>query len=226
MKAAVVLSMMLSLSMQSLVFAQGFNQAIDQNQQAVSNDPYYKQIYQLVTEPTDLRTAKAGNQMDFSTTSVRGGVNSGKPLGMYSVGSGVVYRSGYAKLKPEDWAEWTCALRAFLTKNGGGWDSYQQALMNGAGRTTRYNFGSQEQEPDPLDKSFVPYAKQEEFAKSWWSRKSPEFRKMGFMWKDWWINDAILDGNLLIGREHIRNGGSAEGVAYEDATLAKLLKKE
>lgn len=227
MKKHLPLLMMLLLSLCAPAFAQGFNQAIGEDKPVITDREFYNRIFQLVTEPTDIRTAQAGNKLDFSTTSVRGGSNSGKALGMYSITPNVVYRSEYTKLTPEDWATWTCALNDYITKNGGGWDNYQRYIHQG---TTPGPLDiltpQQAKSQDPLDRSFVPYAKQEEFAKLWWAHYYPKFRKMGFVWKDWWVNDAILDGNLLIGREHLRYRGSSDSVTYYDANLGQLVNKK
>lgn len=234
MKKYLPLLVMLLFLVCGAAFAQGFNQPIGDDKPYISDKALYQRIYTLATEPTDIRIAQAGNKLDFSTTSVRGGSNSGKPLGMYSITPEVVYRSEYAKLDPKDWATWTCALKEYLMKNGGGWENYQQSIRNSSGSNNPADMinqslgsvGQQQQSQDPFDRSMVPYAKQEEFAKLWWAHYYPKFRKMGFVWKDWWVNDAILDGNLLIGRDHIRNYGSADGVSYEDANLGRLLQKK
>ncbi|HIN67467.1 MAG TPA: hypothetical protein EYM95_22730 [Candidatus Obscuribacterales bacterium] len=227
MKRHMPLLVMLLFLVCGAAFAQGFNQPIGADQPVISDREFYNRIYTLATEPTDIRTAQAGNKLDFSTTSVRGGSNSGKPLGMYSVTPEVVYRSEYAKLDPKDWATWTCALQEYITKNGGGWDNYQRYVRSGTQPgPLDVLTPDQAKSQDPWDRSHVPYAKQEEFAKLWWAHYYPQFRKLGFVWKDWWVNDAILDGNLLIGREHLRYRGSADGVSYEDANLGQLVNKK
>lgn len=227
MKKLVPLLVMLLFVTCNAAWSQGFNQQIGEDKPYISDQALYQRIYTLATEPTDIRTAQAGNKLDFSTTSVRGGSNSGKPLGMYSVTPSVVYRSEYAKLDPKEWATWTCALKEFLLKNGGCWESYQKYIRTGTQPgPLDYVTPDQAKTTDPFDRSMVPYAKQEEFAKLWWAHYYPQFRKMGFVWKDWWVNDAILDGNLLIGRDHIRNYGSADGVSYEDANLGRLTQKK
>lgn len=229
MKPGLILGIVLSMSLQTAANAQGFAPTLNKADTFyVKDQAFYNEILTLATEKSNVKESKSGKKLDWSTTSVRGGADSGKPLGCYFNGNKVEYRSGYAKLEPKVWAEWTCALNDFLKSHGGGWDWYIKNSQMGMGKNDPLTVYSAEQQKatDPWDKSFVPYAKQEEYAKTWWSRYNPEFRKMGFVWKDWWLNDAILDGNLLIGREHLRNSGSADGVSYEDAVLAKLLKKQ
>lgn len=230
MKSGLIVTLLLALMLQSGASAQGgFTETLGTKDQfQVKDKQFYNEILTLVTEKADLRAAPNGNKLDFATTAVRGGSNSGRPVGCYFNGHTTEYRSGYAKLDPKVWAQWTCALNEFLASHGGGWEAYKKNAQMGPGTNDPLIALSAEQQKatDPWDKSFVPYAKQEEFAKTWWAHYNPEFRKMGFVWKDWWLNDAILDGNLLIGREHLRNRGSSDGVSYEDAVLAKLLKKQ
>ncbi len=227
MKKAVILAAVLALSMPVSVCAQGFGTNLSQEAPAVSDRGFYNRVFALATENRDLVKAEAGNTLDMHITSVRGGADSGKPLGLYGTGSDVVFRSDYAKLGPADWATWTCALKTFIESKGGGYSNYTKYVGEQAVPDTHSTFGVDiSHDNDPMYKSFVPYEKQEEFAKMWFSRHYPRFRKMGFVWKDWWVNDAILDGNNLIAREHIRSGAGADGVMYEDSNLARLLKKK
>lgn len=228
MRLGLILSVVAALFVQTAACAQFAQQIGNNDKPQVADRNFYNEILNLATEKSNITTEKSGHKLDFSTTAVRGGSDSGKQLGCYLNGNNTIYRSRYAQLKPEDWATWTCALRDFLQKNGGGWDAYRSYVGAQPQTMTSNDLlnPTRDTSNDPWDRSFVPYQKQEEFAKNWWSHYNPEFRKMGFVWKDWWINDAILDGNVLIGREHLRNRGSADGVMYEDSVLAKLLKKE
>ena len=199
MKRQLVLSMVLSFAMQTGVMAQ-------------VSQSYYNQIYKFASEDSLLR----------------GGGKTGKALGMYAGGNNITYKSGYAKLDPKVQAEFACALNNFIIAAGGGYEAYKRnsaASPLSEPVVTYTPLDKQLQQNDPWARSFVPYKKQEQFARSWWERQNPGFSKLGFVWKDWWVNDSILDGNLLISREVIQNNG-ANAAEYNGAVFAKLLKKE
>ena len=49
------------------------------------------------------------------------------------------------------------------------------------------------------------------------------------MYRNWWLNDALLDGNhhvYLEYQQHLGGYGSADFVAWKDAVLDDLLKKK
>lgn len=174
-----------------------------------SSQSYFSQMYKFASEDSQ----------------VRGGGKTGKPLGLYAGGFNQPYKSGYAKLDPKVQAEFAAALNSFILNSGGGYAVYQSAPRASEPVVTYTPLDKKLQQLDPTARAFVPYKKQEQFAKSWWERQNPEFSKMGFVWKDWWVNDSILDANLLISRETIRVNG-ATAATYNSAVFAKLMQKE
>lgn len=197
MKKQLVLSMVLSFAMQTSAMAQ-------------VSQSYFSQIYKFASEDSI----------------VRGGGKTGKALGLYAGKFNVPYKSGYAKLDPKVQAEFACALNNFIINSGGGYENYKNLPVDTSEPVVTYTpLDKKLQQISSFDRAFVPYKKQEQFARSWWERQNPGFSKMGFVWKDWWVNDSILDANLLISREIIQNNGAVAS-EYNSAVFAKLMKKE
>ena len=196
MKSKLVLSLVLALAIQTGAMAQ-----VTQN--------YFNQIYKYASEDSQ----------------VRGGGKTGKALGLYAGGFNVAYKSGYAKLDPKAQSEFACALNNFILNSGGGYAVYESS-SSAAGTSdpvvTYTPLDKKLQQSDPSARAFVPYKKQEQFARSWWERQNPEFSKLGFVWKDWWVNDSILDANLLISRVTMETNG-ATSAEYNSAVFAKLI---
>lgn len=166
---------------------------------------------------------------------VRGGSKE-KPLGCYIGGKDdVQFRSGYKDVEPRTQCEWAYDLHEFIVKNGGGWDNYQKyskekPVTSGANAildASLRSLGSGKDPKDALDRAHVPYDKQAAFADKWWKDNSRSYSSSVVPPKDWWIHDAVLDGNNLWTRYEMLNGkGSADFVSWRDAGLARLLKKQ
>jgi hypothetical protein len=76
------------------------------------------------------------------------------------------------------------------------------------------------------DRAHVPYDKQAAFADTWWKKNSRSYSSAIVPPKDWWIHDAVVDGNNIWTRYEQLNGkGSSDFVMWRDSELAKLLKK-
>ncbi len=159
-----------------------------------------------------------------SIEGVRGGGDSKKPVGQYLVGQ-TQYRSGYEKLSKKELFEWYQALFTFQKQHAGGWRGFKQIAETKNRLPSEVTlFPEQNAASGAMEKSFIPYKYQAQYAKKWFEMYSKAYRDA--VMKDWWINDAILDGNLMIGRVHLKVAPSADGVAYEDAVMSSLQKKE
>ncbi len=175
---------------------------------------------------------------DFSDTKivpVRGGTKK-KPLGVYlGTKDDVQFRSGYKDVEPKTQAEWAYDLNQFIVKNGGGWDNFQKyskanavdsstvGLLNESLKTSD---GSKDAK-DPWDRAHVPYDKQAAFADKWWTENSRAYATTVVPPKDWWIHDAVLDGNNLWTRFQLLNGNaSSDFTGWSDVEISKLLKKQ
>lgn len=196
MKSKLVLNLVLAVAIQTGAMAQ-------------TSQNYYNQIYKYASEESQ----------------VRGGGKTGKALGLYAGGFSVAYKSGYTKVDPKVQAEFACALNNFILNSGGGYNVYQNSPPSPERIVTYTPLDKKLEQLDPSERAFVPYKKQEQFAKSWWESHSTGFSKMGFVWKDWWVNDSILDANLLISRVTMETNGST-AATYNSAVFAKLMKKE
>jgi hypothetical protein len=166
---------------------------------------------------------------------VRGG-SKDKPLGCY-LGSkdDIQYRSGYKDVEPRTQCEWAYDLNQFIVTSGGGWDKFQKysketpvasdanSILNDSLRS----YGGGKDPKDAWERAHIPYDKQAAFADKWWKNNSRAYSSAVVPPKDWWLHDAVLDGNNLWTRyEQINGKGSADYVMWRDSELAKLLKKQ
>lgn len=166
---------------------------------------------------------------------IRGGSKE-KPLGCYLGGKDDMhFRSGYKDVEPRTQCEWAYDLHKFVIKNGGGWDNYQKYSKetpvisgpNGILEGSLRSLSGGKDPKDPLDRAHVPYDKQAAFADKWWKDNSRAYSSSVVLLKDWWIHDAVLDGNNLWTRyEMVNDKGSADFVLWRDIELSKLLKKQ
>lgn len=162
---------------------------------------------------------------------VRGGAKD-KPLGVY-IGSpkDVEFKSGYKDVDAKTQCEWAYDLHTFIVESGGGWDNYlkyrkDQAPPNDLNDSLRSAAGGKDP-TDAMDRAHVPYDKQAAFADTWWKKNSQSYAKAVLPPKEWWTNDAVLDGNNLWMRWEQQNGkGSADYVMWRDAEIATLLNKK
>lgn len=162
---------------------------------------------------------------------VRGGTKD-KPLGCY-IGSkdDVQFRSGYKDVDPRTQCEWAYDLHQYIVQNGGGWDNYQKYVketpVKNPLESSLGSLGGAKDTNDPWDRAHVPYDKQAAFADKWWKENSHTYGSTVVPPKDWWIHDAVLDGNNIWTRYEELNGkGSADFVMWRDAELAKLLQRK
>lgn len=135
---------------------------------------------------------------------IRGGGNSGKPLGQYLVQPNMEFRSDYKKETTESMCQFAYDLHQFVKAKGGDWPTIQRNSQ--------------------LD--YVPYEKQKEFASFWWMRHKKNFKDMPGIGKDWFLNDAIIDGTNLYNWYARAEYGSADYVAWEDVAISSLMKKK
>lgn len=189
----------------------------------------------------DVRSATIQRLYEFSQDMsekllpVRGG-SKDKPLGCY-LGSkdDIQYRSGYKDVEPRTQCEWAYDLNQFIETNGGGWDNFQKytketpvssdasSIINESLRS----YGGGKDPKDAWDRAHVPYDKQAAFADKWWKNNSRAYSSAVVPPKDWWLHDAVLDGNNLWTRyQQLSGKGSSDYILWRDAELAKLLKKQ
>jgi hypothetical protein len=189
----------------------------------------------------DVRSATIQRLYEFSQDMsekllpVRGG-SKDKPLGCY-LGSkdDIQYRSGYKDVEPRTQCEWAYDLNQFIETNGGGWDNFQKytketpvssdasSIINESLRS----YGGGKDPKDAWDRAHVPYDKQAAFADKWWKNNSRAYSSAVVPPKDWWLHDAVLDGNNLWTRyQQLNAKGSSDYILWRDAELAKLLKKQ
>lgn len=189
----------------------------------------------------DVRSATIQRLYEFSQDMsekllpVRGG-SKDNPLGCY-LGSkdDIQYRSGYKDVEPRTQCEWAYDLNQFIETNGGGWDNFQKytketpvssdasSIINESLRS----YGGGKDPKDAWDRAHVPYDKQAAFADKWWKNNSRAYSSAVVPPKDWWLHDAVLDGNNLWTRyQQLNAKGSSDYILWRDAELAKLLKKQ
>ena len=140
----------------------------------------------------------------------RGGAGTSKPLGFYTGGTKVEFRSSYAKQAPASMAEFALALHDFVLSKDGGYDkffeTYRALKAKAQTHTTIQNrpvdakamemLEDEMSWKDALAKVHVSYDLQVEFAKQWWTKKNNDYMASGLA-REWFLNDAVLDATNL-----------------------------
>jgi hypothetical protein len=187
----------------------------------------------IVTAKPDIRTAQAGNKLDYAPTASRGG--NGSPfhpnLGCYIGSSGdFEFKSGYKDLDAKTMAAWAYDLHEHVANAGGGWENYQKYSSE---QQRSNELGSLQNmmgtgPPDAMDRSKVAYKDLYKWSQVYWDHWNQKFRKTPSMFRDWFTNDAIIDGMNIYMEYQFRIAGqnSADFVMFKDVTLAQLMRKE
>jgi hypothetical protein len=199
-------------------------------------------ILQVSVSAQDQRSATVQKLYEFTQdvssdklSPVRGGTKT-KGLGCYlGTKEEIQFRSGYKNVEPRTQCEWSYDLNQFIVSNGGGWDNFQKYLKetpvssdaNSILNDSLRSYGGGKDPKDAWDRAHVPYDKQAAFADKWWKNNSRAYDSTVVPPKDWWLHDAIVDGNNVWTRYDQLNGkGSADYVMWRDSELAKLLRKQ
>ncbi|MBA4027072.1 MAG: hypothetical protein C0473_02405 [Cyanobacteria bacterium DS3.002] len=74
--------------------------------------------------------------------------------------------------------------------------------------------------------AYLPYLEQEGFANGWWTKKSKRYRESGASEKKLFLHEAIVDATNLYGWYGQRVYGTAAYVAWEEAAVQAVLKKQ
>ncbi len=134
------------------------------------------EIVAVLKAPVNVQYGKSGDtwerllsKHDTAITSVRGGADSGKPLGCYVGLFDIHYQSKYKDVSLENVAFWAYDLHRFLVQNRG-W--YQ-----------RLN-----------DSRYISYQDKEKFARQWWQTLDKTFASQPAAAQAAWLHDAIMDG--------------------------------
>jgi len=182
-------------------YAQGFFQDIGV---APRDQRTMAQLITVASAAPKLTKSQDGHEWDSSITSIRGGKESKKPLGQYLVKPEMEFRSEYKNETTEKMCQFAYDLHRFTVSKGRDWPAMQRN--------------------SELD--YVPYEKQREFASFWWLRNKKNFKDMGGIAKDWFLNDAIIDGTNLYNWMYRQENGSADYVAWQDVAISSLMKKK
>ncbi len=129
--------------------------------------------------------------------SIEGGVMELAKTDRYHVPANSKFKSAYDKANLKTVAKFAYDLDTYNARNGGGWVHYKEKNYK-----------------------YVPYAKQKEFAKSWWTKNDPLFAKDKE--PDTWLKESILDGTYLYNKYHEKNSPGANSKKYLDDMLSKL----
>lgn len=74
--------------------------------------------------------------------------------------------------------------------------------------------------------AYLPYREQEGFANGWWTKKSKKYRESGAEEKKLFLHETIVDATNLYGWYGQRVYGTAVYVAWEEAAVQAVLKKQ
>ena len=164
-----------------------------------------------------------------ATTAMRGGDAKHKGLGFYAVQPNVDFKSGYALIPAKTMAKWAYDLHQFVLSKGGSYENVKKFTQEHPTDPKKYVDpflpGQKPDVWDPYARAHVSYDEQKKFAEKWWSDNA-DYRDC-MTPKDWWITDAILDGNNLWYRyEATVKPASAGYITWRDGELEKLAKKQ
>lgn len=74
--------------------------------------------------------------------------------------------------------------------------------------------------------AYLPYGEQEGFANGWWTNRSRKYRESGAAEKKLFLHNAIVDATNLYGWYGRRVYGTAAYVAWEEAAMQTVQKKQ
>ncbi|MDP3506454.1 MAG: hypothetical protein Q8T09_00560 [Candidatus Melainabacteria bacterium] len=74
--------------------------------------------------------------------------------------------------------------------------------------------------------AYLPYLEQENFASNWWTKRSKSYRESGAQEKKQFLHRAIVDATDLYGWYGRRVYGTAAYVAWEEAAVQAVLKRQ
>lgn len=182
-------------------FAQGFIPAMEEQprDQAVMTG-----LLKVATEPPTKDKNGEEAQLQFSMAGLRGGSGSKHPLGQYLVEPNVEFRSEYKNESTQTMCEFAYDLHQFVASKGRTYEDMR--------RDTKLDY--------------VPYEKQAEFARSWWRRRNKRYDHMGGLFKDWFINDALIDGTNLYNYWYREGHSCSDYIIWGDAALQSIVKRK
>jgi hypothetical protein len=114
------------------------------------------------------------------------------------------FRSEYKNEAPETMCQFAYDLHKFVASKGG---DYRSMTMK-------------------PDSDYVSYEKQREFTSFWWLRHNKKLKDMGGIFKEWFINDALIDGTNLYNWSRRGLDGGADYTIWADAAVQQLMKKK
>lgn len=170
------------------------------------------QLFAVATAPP-VYEQKNGVIQDLSTTGVRGGYSSERPLGQYLVRPYLEYKSEYRNEKAENMCRFAYDLHLFVRAKGRDYDSVLWR-ENGARKLT----GSS------VNQGYLPVAEQKEFARSWWTR-SKRYKELSESAKESFVDEAVIDATNLYGWYGRRVYGTAAYVAWQEGFVRALVQK-
>ena len=133
--------------------------------------------------------------------SIEGGIADLAKTARYHAPPNSKFKSAYDKVALKTVAKFAYDLDTYNATNGAGWVHYKE-------KTYKY----------------LPYAKQKEFAKTWWTKNDAGFAKDSS--QDVWLHEAILDGTYLYNKYHEKNSPGTSSKEYMDDVLGKLAKEQ
>ena len=169
-------------------------------------------------------------QKESACTQVRGGGDSGRALGVYEDRFKQAFHSKeYLALDPAVQSRWAATMHDFMLHQGGAYQGLLDYQRNHPAKTditsmldnslgTVWGPGMPvPQSKEPEDITYVPYNKLEDLADTFFTTYARDkYKDLAFLYKDWFKNDAILDGfNLWCAYEQKLNPSLQHDLAYE-----------
>lgn len=103
-------------------------------------------------------------------------------------------------------------LHRFVVRKGRDYDSVSSSSKSTSGAKKAF--------------TYLPYLEQENFASSWWAKNSKSYRERSAEEKKQFLHRAIVDATDLYGWYGRRVYGTAAYVAWEEAAVQAVLKRQ
>lgn len=150
----------------------------------------------------DYMTAKNNNHI---LKKYRYGTDEKQPLGQYSQEPYFAFKTPYTNLSIDQQAKFAYDLNQYRKTMGLDWETVHKK---------------------PGDFQYMKYDKQHDFAEFYWLRNAPEFKNLGIIEKEKFINESLIDATQIYLAYGRTMASSADTVAYGDAAIQHLIKKE
>ncbi|MBU6451591.1 MAG: hypothetical protein KGS72_07430 [Cyanobacteria bacterium REEB67] len=167
-------------------------------------------VYMMLPSTTS-RTLADGTHERYGIGRARLGAD-GKTLGSYST-EAHMFNSAYKDLPDDLQEKWAYDLWQYCKARGCSFDVYRKLV------------GSPLSD-QAMNRTAVKYDDQKDFANMWWRRHYPEYKQMGFVFQDQFLNDTIVDATNVWTYFVFLDNPGALSVTWKDELVYRAIAKK